>query len=220
VSQLERISIESICATVPVIPVVVIERLDDAVPLAFALLAGGLNVLEVTLRTPAALSAVATIATALPAVCVGVGSVGQPEQFADALRAGARFAVSPGATAELQAAAQAQALPWLPGAQTVSEILALRNHGYRLIKILPAAAAGGTAFLRSISGPIPDVRFCPTGGITATNAAEYLRLPNVACVGGSWLASPGLVERQRWAEITLLAQQAYRLRQPQPSTAL
>jgi 2-dehydro-3-deoxyphosphogluconate aldolase/(4S)-4-hydroxy-2-oxoglutarate aldolase len=217
-SPSKRLAIESICAAVPVIAVIVIERLDDAVPLASALLAGGLNVLEVTLRTPLALSAVAKIATALPAACVGVGSAVQPEQFADALRAGARFAVSPGATPELHAAAQAQALPWLPGAQTVSDILALRTHGYRLIKFFPAAAAGGTSFLRSIGGPIPDVRFCPTGGITAANAAEYLRLPNVACVGGSWLAPPELVQQQRWSEITVLAQLAFQLRQPQPST--
>jgi 2-dehydro-3-deoxyphosphogluconate aldolase / (4S)-4-hydroxy-2-oxoglutarate aldolase len=203
---------EVICAAAPVIPVLVIERLDDALPLASALVAGGLHVLEVTLRTPVALPAIAKITAELPAACVGVGSVVESEQFGEALGAGARFAVSPGSTPELQAAAQMQPLPWLPGAQTVSDILDLRANGHRLMKFFPAGAAGGSAFLRSIAGPLPDVRFCPTGGITAANAGEYLQLANVACVGGSWLPPAELIERQRWAEITVLARQAFQLR--------
>jgi 2-dehydro-3-deoxyphosphogluconate aldolase / (4S)-4-hydroxy-2-oxoglutarate aldolase len=205
-------SMENICSTGPVIPVLVIEHLDDASPLASALLDGGLNVLEVTLRTPVALAAIAKIAKELPTACVGVGSVVEPEQLAEAARVGARFAVSPGATPRLQAAALNQPLPWLPGAQTVSDILALRADGYRIMKFFPAGAAGGSAFLRSIAGPIPDVRFCPTGGITATNATEYLQLPNVACVGGSWLTPTELIKQQRWSEITLLAREALHLR--------
>jgi 2-dehydro-3-deoxyphosphogluconate aldolase / (4S)-4-hydroxy-2-oxoglutarate aldolase len=201
-------SMEIICAAAPIIPVLVIERLDDALPLASALVAGGLHVLEVTLRTPVALPAIAKIASELPTACVGVGSVVESDQFAEALRVGGRFVVSPGSTPELQAAAQMMPLPWLPGAQTVSDILALRAKGYRLMKFFPAGAAGGSAFLQSIAGPIPDVRFCPTGGITAANAAEYLQLPNVACVGGSWLTSPELIKQQRWSEITVLARQA------------
>jgi len=209
-------SIESICAAGPVIPVLVIEDADQAIPLAAALLAGGLCVLEVTLRTPAALAAVARIAAELPAACVGVGSVIEPEQFSAAARAGARFAVSPGATPELAAAACAQALPWLPGAQTVSEVMALRAQGYRRMKLFPAGALDGLAFLRSIAGPIPDVRFCPTGGITPANAADYLRLANVACIGGSWLTPAALIAERRWPDISALARQAGTLRPSLP----
>lgn len=201
--------------TAPVIPVLVIERAADAVPLARALAAGGLGVLEVTLRTAAALEAVAQIAAALPETVVGVGSVIEPAQFAAAARAGARFAVSPGATAPLHAAAVAARVPWLPGAQTVSEMLTLRALGYRLLKFFPADFSGGVGLLRALSGPLADLRFCPTGGITAVNAPEYLALPNVTCVGGSWLAPPALVARQRWDEITALARQACALRAPE-----
>jgi 2-dehydro-3-deoxyphosphogluconate aldolase/(4S)-4-hydroxy-2-oxoglutarate aldolase len=208
---------ENICSKVPVIPILVIERVEDAVPLATALIAGGLNVFEVTLRTQAALSAVKEIITAIPTAFVGVGSVLAPTQFADAARVGASFAVSPGATPELIAAAQKQPIPWLPGAQTISDILVLRECGYRLLKFFPADLAGGSAFLRSVEGPIPDVRFCPTGGITAAKAPEYLRLPNVLCVGGSWLTPREMVEQRRWSDITSLARHAFSLR-PDPTS--
>lgn len=196
----------------PVIPVLVIDRAEDAVALATALLSGGLPVLEVTLRTPAALTAVAQISAAVPTAIVGVGSVIEPPQFAAAAAAGARFAVSPGATPELLAAAEASGLPWLPGAQTVSEVLALCSRGYRLLKFFPAQPSGGVAFLRSIAGPVPDVRFCPTGGISAATAVDYLALGNVACVGGSWLTPPELLAERRWDDIAALARKARALR--------
>jgi 2-dehydro-3-deoxyphosphogluconate aldolase/(4S)-4-hydroxy-2-oxoglutarate aldolase len=205
-------SVEALLGNVPVIPVLVIERLADAVPLAEALVDGGLELLEVTLRTPAALEAVAAIAERVPRAIVGVGSVIEPAQFEVARRAGARFAVSPGATGALDAAAREAELPWLPGAQTVSEALLLRARGHRLLKFFPAQASGGVAYLRSIGGPVPDVRFCPTGGITAENAREFLQLPNVACVGGSWVAPDAAVAAGRWDEIRTLARAARALR--------
>lgn len=198
----------------PVIPVLVIQHVSDAVPLARALVSGGLNVLEVTLRTAQALVSVAQIAATIPEAVVGVGSVIEAEQFAAAAQVGARFAVSPGASPTLQAAADAARLPWLPAAQTASEVLALREWGYRLLKFFPAHTSGGVAFLRALAGPIADMRFCPTGGITPVTAAEYLSLPNVACVGGSWLTPPGLVANQRWDDISALARQARALREP------
>ena len=199
---------------VPVIPVLVIERADDAGPIAEALVYGGLRVLEVTLRTPEALRAVERICAAVPEAIVGVGSVVAPSQFAAAAHAGARFAVSPGATDALHAAAMAGSLPWLPGAQTVSEILALREWGFKLVKFFPAQAGGGVEFLRSIAGPVPDMRFCPTGGISAAGAADYLALPNVVCVGGSWLTPPAFIAARRWSEIHGLALQASALKSP------
>ena len=202
---------------VPVIPVLVIDQVADAVPLGKALVSGGLRVLEVTLRTPAALEAVEEISSAVSGAVVGVGSVIDAAQFAAAARAGARFAVSPGATPQLHAAAEAAGLPWLPGAQTISEVLALRASGCRFMKFFPAHAAGGVIFLRSVAGPVPDVSFCPTGGISAANAAEYLALANVRCVGGSWLTPPELLAAQRWDEITTLAREAAALRAGRPS---
>lgn len=196
----------------PIVPVIVINRVADAVPLATALVAGGLHVLEVTLRTPEALTAIEQIACEVPAAVVGAGSVIDPAQFGAAGRAGARFAVSPGATPELAAAATTAQLPWLPGAQTVSEVLALRTRGYKLVKFFPAHASGGLAFLRGIAGPVPDVHFCPTGGISALNATEYLALPNVSCVGGSWLTPPELLAAGKWDDIATLAREARGLR--------
>lgn len=201
-----------LCGTVPVIPVLVIERLTDAVPLATALVSGGLHVLEVTMRTPVALAAVAQIRAGLPEVQVGVGSVLDAHQFAAAAKAGARFVVSPGATPQLHAVAESAEVPWLPGAQTASEVLALRTRGYTFLKFFPARFSGGVGFLRSIAGPVPDVRFCPTGGISAENAGQYLALPNVACVGGTWLTPRELVMNCRWEEIAALARQAATLR--------
>jgi 2-dehydro-3-deoxyphosphogluconate aldolase/(4S)-4-hydroxy-2-oxoglutarate aldolase len=159
-----------------------------------------------------ALEAVAAIAAALPEVTVGVGSAIDAPQFEAAADAGARFAVSPGATPELEAAAHDSGLTWLPGAQTASEVLALRARGHRLLKFFPAQSGGGVNFLAAIAGPVPDVKFCPTGGISPENARDYLGLHNVACVGGAWLTPPAAVNGARWDEIRALAQQARRLR--------
>jgi len=195
----------------PVIPVIVIDAVDDAVPLARALVAGGLRILEVTLRTPVALDAVRAIAADVPEAIVGVGSVIDPAQFARAQHAGARFAVSPGTTPELLETALAGTLPWLPAAQTVSEVLRLRAHGYDFLKFFPAETSGGLNFLRSLGGPVPDVTFCPTGGIDALKAPSYLQLANVTCVGGSWMCAPALVQARDWTEVTRRAAAAARL---------
>ena len=204
--------VDAILSRVPVIPVLTIERASDAVPVATALVAGGLDVLEITLRTEAALDALERIAAAVPQAVVGVGSLIDPEKFGAAARAGARFAVSPGATLELEHAAFTAGLPWLPAAQSVSEVLALRSRGFQLMKFFPAEQSGGPEFLHAIFGPIPDVRFCPTGGITAANARRYLALPNVCCVGASWLASAALIASGKWNEIRKRARHARRLR--------
>ncbi|HVN43861.1 MAG TPA: bifunctional 4-hydroxy-2-oxoglutarate aldolase/2-dehydro-3-deoxy-phosphogluconate aldolase [Steroidobacteraceae bacterium] len=204
--------LQALLGRTPVIPVLTIERAADAVPLATALLAGGLRVLEVTLRTEAALEALAEIATRVPEAVVGMGSVIEEAQFAAATRRGARFVVSPGATEGLEAAAAAAGVPWIPGVQSVSEALELRSRAYRFLKLFPAAAAGGVEFLRAIAGPLPDVWFCPTGGVSAANARDYLELANVACVGGSWLAPPELIVRQDWNRIRELAREARALR--------
>ncbi len=197
---------------ISVIPVLTIEQVTDAVPVAAALVSGGLNVLEITMRTECALEAVARVAAEVPKAIVGVGSVIDAAQFAAAHKVGARFAVSPGATAELEAGARAAEMPWLPGAQSVSELLSLRERGCRFVKFFPAHPCGGLEFLRAMIGPVPDMSFCPTGGITAETAREYLALPNVGCVGGSWLTPPWLVRNQNWNEIRSLAEHAYRLR--------
>jgi 2-dehydro-3-deoxyphosphogluconate aldolase/(4S)-4-hydroxy-2-oxoglutarate aldolase len=193
---------------VPVIPVLVIEHADDAVPIAQALVAGGLRILEITLRTSDALAAVSLIRNSIPEAIVGVGSVIDVKQFGAAVEAGALFAVSPGMTAKLAAGAASSRLPWLPGAQTVSEVLALREQGYRMVKLFPSHSAGGINFLRAIMGPVPDMKFCPTGGVSATVARDYLALPNVACVGGSWLTTPSLIAERRWEDIQILAKEA------------
>ena len=193
---------------VPVIPVLVIERSDDAVPIAAALVAGGLRLLEVTLRTADALATVSLIRAAVPEAVVGVGSVIDPAQFAVAADAGALFAVSPGMTPALATAARRSGLPWMPGAQTVREVMELRELGFRMAKLFPAQAAGGVSFLRSISGPIPDMQFCPTGGVTEATARDYLALPNVRCVGGTWLTPPSVIAERRWEAIAELAREA------------
>jgi 2-dehydro-3-deoxyphosphogluconate aldolase/(4S)-4-hydroxy-2-oxoglutarate aldolase len=196
----------------PVLPVIVIERLGDAVPLARALLAGGVRVLEVTLRTPVALRAMQAIAAEVDGVIVGAGTVTDPDDFERCRSAGAAFGVSPGLTAELCAAARASGLPWLPGVMTPSEVIAAKSAGLRQMKLFPAGAAGGPAMLKALAGPFPDVTFCPTGGVTAANAAEYLALPNVTCVGGSWLAPADAIAGGQWRRITALACEAQSLR--------
>jgi 2-dehydro-3-deoxyphosphogluconate aldolase/(4S)-4-hydroxy-2-oxoglutarate aldolase len=195
-------------ARVPVVPVLTIERVADAAPLARALVAGGLPVLEVTLRTRAALDAVAAIVAAVPDAVVGVGTVTKPIDVAVAVQAGARFLVSPGTTAELADALAGAELPVLPGCATVSEAMALAARGFTVLKFFPAEASGGVAWLKSVSGPLLDIRFCPTGGIDARNAASYLALPNVTAVGGSWVAPREAIAAGDFAHITDLARAA------------
>ncbi|MER7368938.1 bifunctional 4-hydroxy-2-oxoglutarate aldolase/2-dehydro-3-deoxy-phosphogluconate aldolase [Nonomuraea wenchangensis] len=196
----------------PVIPVVVIEDAATAVPLARALVAGGLPAIEVTLRTPAAREAIARIAAEVPEATVGAGTVRTADDIAASAAAGARFLVSPGTTPSLVEALEASGLPYLPGAATVSEVMALAERGIRELKFFPAEAAGGVPYLKAMSGPIPDVRFCPTGGIRATTAADYLALPNVGCVGGTWLTPADALAAGDWARVEKLASEAAALR--------
>lgn len=203
--------IESVLHAAPVIPVVVIEDAAHAVPLARALVAGGIPAIEITLRTPAALEAVRAVAQEVEGAIVGVGTVRRAQDLLEAERAGARFAVSPGATPNLIAAAKDTALPWLPGAATASEAMVLAEQGFKHQKFFPAEAVGGVAALRSLHGPLPEVRFCATGGISARNAPDYLATPNVACVGGSWLTPAALVNVGDWAAIEALARAAAQL---------
>ena len=191
-----------------VVPVVTIERAEQAVTLARTLVAGGLRLIEVTLRSPAALDAIAEIARELPEAIVGAGSLRTATQIAEAQAAGARFGVSPGHTAALLEAAEIAGLPYLPGTASASEAMALHERGYDLIKLFPAGPLGGTATLRALAGPLPEIAFCPTGGIGANNLADYLACPNVACVGGSWLAPPDLLAAENWAEIGARARTA------------
>jgi 2-dehydro-3-deoxyphosphogluconate aldolase / (4S)-4-hydroxy-2-oxoglutarate aldolase len=202
----------SVLDVVPVMPVVVVHRVEDAVPLARALAEGGLPAVELTLRTPVALDAIAAIAAEVPEVQVGAGTITTPGQAEEARDAGARFLVSPGATPSLLAAMTDTGLPFLPGTATVSEVLTVLEAGVREMKFFPAEASGGAAFLSSVASPVPAARFCPTGGITAASAPSYLALPNVGCVGGSWLTPRGLVEAGDWTAITALAREAAALR--------
>ncbi|AXQ29396.1 bifunctional 4-hydroxy-2-oxoglutarate aldolase/2-dehydro-3-deoxy-phosphogluconate aldolase [Solimonas sp. K1W22B-7] len=197
----------------PVMPVLVIEDAALAVPLARALVDGGLYALEVTLRTPAALAAIRAIAAEVPDAVVGAGTLLTPADVASAREAGARFGVSPGATAELLAAGRLEGWPFLPGVMTPSDILAARSAGYDTLKFFPAEAAGGCAMLKSFRGPFPEVQFCPTGGIDPARAVEYLALPNVGCVGGSWLAPADRTAARDWDAIRQLAAGASKLRQ-------
>lgn len=192
----------------PVMPVVVVQEAESAVPLARALVAGGLPGIEVTLRTPAALEAIERIAAEVPEAVVGAGTVVTPDQARAAAGAGARFLVSPGCTDALASAMADTGLPFLPGVSTVSEAMALLERGVSEMKFFPAEAAGGAAFLKSLTGPLPQVRFCPTGGITADSAPAYLALPNVGCVGGSWLTPADAVASGDWERITGLARRA------------
>jgi 2-dehydro-3-deoxyphosphogluconate aldolase/(4S)-4-hydroxy-2-oxoglutarate aldolase len=196
----------------PVIPVIVIEREADALPLARALLAGGVRVLEITLRTPAALPAIEAIAKALPEAIVGAGTVLNADDARRAHAAGAVFAVSPGYTHAVGDACRALALPLLPGVATSGEIMAALQDGYDFLKLFPAQAVGGLGLLKAWASPFGAVSFCPTGGITAQSAAEYLALPNVRCVGGSWLTPPDAVRAGDWARISQLAQATHALK--------
>lgn len=196
----------------PVVPVVVIDDAADAVPLARALVAGGLPAIEVTLRTPVALDAIRAIADAVPDAVVGAGTVITPEQVAECVAAGARFLVSPGWTDVLLEAMRASGVPFLPGVSTTSEVVALLERGVREMKFFPAQAAGGTAYLKSLAGPLPQARFCPTGGIGLANAPEYLSLPNVGCVGGTWMLPADAVAARDWGRVEELARAAAGLR--------
>ena len=197
----------------PVIPVIVIDDLAHAVPLARALVTGGVRVLEVTLRTRVALDAILAITREVDDAIVGVGTISRSEHFQQAVDAGARFGVSPGLTDELIGAAQASRLPLLPGVMTPSDVIAARAAGFVAMKLFPAQQAGGIGMLKALSGPFPDVTFCPTGGVTAASAPDYLALPNVGCVGGSWLTPPAAVKGGEWGTITALAREASRLRE-------
>jgi 2-dehydro-3-deoxyphosphogluconate aldolase/(4S)-4-hydroxy-2-oxoglutarate aldolase len=197
----------------PVIPVLTVERLEDAVPLAQALVAGGLTVLEVTLRTPVALEAIALMAAAAPAAIVGAGTVLNGGDYDRALAAGARFIVSPGLTEPLIAAVRAAPLPFLPGDATATEVMRGLDAGLTRFKFFPAATSGGAPALKALFGPLGDVRFCPTGGISASSAPAYLALPNVLCVGGAWVAPADAVVAGDWGRITALSSAAAGLRQ-------
>ncbi|MEJ8669096.1 bifunctional 4-hydroxy-2-oxoglutarate aldolase/2-dehydro-3-deoxy-phosphogluconate aldolase [Streptomyces sp. MS1.AVA.1] len=198
----------SVLDLAPVVPVVVVDDPSDAVPLARALIAGGLPAIEVTLRTPAALEAIRAIADAVPDAVVGAGTVITPEQVTRAVTAGARFLVSPGWTDLLLEAMRASGVPYLPGVSTTSEVVALLERGVREMKFFPAEAAGGTAYLKSLNGPLPQARFCPTGGIGPTTAPDYLALPNVGCVGGSWMLPADAVAARDWGRVEALAREA------------
>lgn len=196
----------------PVIPVIVISRVEDAVPMAEALVAGGIKVLEVTLRTPVALRCIEAIAGAVPEAIVGAGTVRSVGDARLALNAGCRFAVSPGYTPEVGKACRDIGLPLLPGVATASEVMTAQADGIPFMKFFPASAAGGLPMLKAWAGPFPDVVFCPTGGITVETAPQYLALPNVKVCGGSWLTPADAVEQRDWARITALAREASRLR--------
>ncbi len=198
----------SLLSRVPVVPVVVVDDLAHAVPVARALVAGGLPVIELTLRTPVALEAIRAIASEVPEILVGAGTIVTPGQAKEALDAGAQFLVSPGSTPSLLGAMADTGLPFLPGTATVSEVLAVLEAGYTELKFFPAEASGGAAFLKSIAAPVPAARFCPTGGITAASAPSYLALPNVGCVGGSWLTPADALASGDWSRVTELARAA------------
>jgi 2-dehydro-3-deoxyphosphogluconate aldolase / (4S)-4-hydroxy-2-oxoglutarate aldolase len=210
----------SLLNIVPVIPVVVVHDAADAVPIAEALVRGGLPVIELTLRTPAALPAIERIAAEVPGILIGAGTIvdsGQPKQAA---AAGAQFLVSPGSTASLRDAMRDTGLPHLPGVATVSEVMTLLEEGYTEMKFFPAEAAGGAAYLRAIHSPVPAARFCPTGGVTPTNMAAYLANPNVGCVGGSWLTPADAVNRHDWAKVATLTATARKLADTRKSESL
>ena len=195
----------------PVIPVLKIDRLADAVPLARALAAGGLPAIEITLRTANAIDAIRLVADEVPEALVGAGTILSARNFDEAVDAGARFIVSPGTTQELLDCARASDVPFLPGGITPSEIMSLREEGYSILKFFPAEQAGGAAFLKSLASPLAGIRFCPTGGISLANAHDYLSLSNVVCVGGSWVAPDDLLKAGDWSGITALARQAAQL---------
>lgn len=205
-------AIERIMEMAPVIPVMTVPSVEAAVPLARALVAGGLPVLEITLRNPVAMAVIAAIVEAVPDAVVGAGTVVTREQMKAIKGAGCRFAVSPGATPALLDAADELAVPFLPGIATATEAMRLLERGLTRAKLFPAEAVGGLRLLKGLGEPLPQIRFCPTGGISAANAGEYLALPNVVCVGGSWVTPKDAVAAGDWGRIEALAREAAGLR--------
>jgi 2-dehydro-3-deoxyphosphogluconate aldolase/(4S)-4-hydroxy-2-oxoglutarate aldolase len=202
------INATEVVSRVPVIPVITISSMADALPLAEALVKGGLTVLEITLRTAVALEAIKELCQAFPQAMVGAGTLLNADQVYQAKLAGAQFLVSPGSTPTVLKAANDVALPILPGGCTPTELMNLLDSGYTVAKFFPAEAAGGVAMLKALAAPIPQIRFCPTGGITPGNAAAWLALPNVACIGGSWMVSQKLVDARQWSEVERLSRLA------------
>jgi 2-dehydro-3-deoxyphosphogluconate aldolase / (4S)-4-hydroxy-2-oxoglutarate aldolase len=207
-AAVRRARLDEVVRIAPVIPVITIEREADGVPLARALVAGGLRALEITLRTPAAAAAARAIIAAVPEAIVGIGTALNPQDLEAARGLGARFAVSPGATPELLDVAANGDLPFIPGVQSASEVMAALARGFDMVKLFPAAPAGGIAALKALAGPFPQVRFCPTGGIGEESLLDWLRLPNVAAVGGSWLAPAADIRAGNWGAITARARRA------------
>ncbi|WP_172205134.1 bifunctional 4-hydroxy-2-oxoglutarate aldolase/2-dehydro-3-deoxy-phosphogluconate aldolase [Niveibacterium sp. COAC-50] len=207
-----KLKSEDVMRLAAVIPVIRIDTLEQALPMARALVAGGLPALEVTLRTPVALDAIALIARGVPDAVVGAGTVRTPAQLDAAVSAGARFAVSPGLTRELAAAARSAPISLLPGVGSASEVMAAMDDGFDRLKLFPATEIGGPRLVRALAGPFPEVRFCPTGGIDLASAPSWLALPNVLCVGGSWMLPPDRVAAGDWATIERLAREAAALR--------
>lgn len=205
-------SLERILRASPVMPVIAIDRLDQALPLAEALLSGGLSTLEITLRTPVALEAIRQISRAFPSAHVGAGTVTTPEALRQVVEAGASFAVSPGLTRPLIEAVASSAIPLLPGVMTPTEVMTAMDAGFRFLKLFPAEQAGGIPMLKALAGPFKGLRFCPTGGIGPGTAHAYLAQPNVLCVGGSWLTPKALLEAGDWPAIQALAREAAALR--------
>jgi 2-dehydro-3-deoxyphosphogluconate aldolase/(4S)-4-hydroxy-2-oxoglutarate aldolase len=201
----------AVLSAAPVVPVLTIEDRATAVPLARALVAGGLTALEVTLRTAAGLDCIRAIKGEVEGCNVGAGTVLDAAQLADAEAAGATFMVSPGAAPKLIAAARDSAVPFLPGAATAGEAMALVEEGFSILKFFPAEPAGGLAYLKALGAPLPGIRFCPTGGVGDRNAADYLALPNVICVGGSWVAPADALAEGNWTRVTALSREASRL---------
>ena len=204
--------VDEVFALAPVIPVLAIDRIEDALPLCRALVDNGLPVLEITLRTACALDAIALVARELPHACVGAGTVLSAADLAKVTEAGARFAISPGATDTLFNAAKTSAVPLIPGIATASELMRGLEHGWRRFKFFPAESSGGIAALKGFGGPLPMARFCPTGGIDAAKAPAYLALPNVACVGGSWMLPADAVKSGDWTRIGVLTAEAASLK--------
>jgi 2-dehydro-3-deoxyphosphogluconate aldolase/(4S)-4-hydroxy-2-oxoglutarate aldolase len=196
----------------PVVPVIVIDDAKSAVPLARALVAGGLKAIEITMRTPAALDAIKAVADEVEGAVAGAGTVLDAKQWEQAVKAGSKFIVSPGVGPSVLEAADGSDVPLLPGAATATEVMQLRDRGYRVLKFFPAEQAGGAAYLNALSSPLNGILFCPTGGISLKNAKDYLSLPNVVCVGGSWVAPKAMVTGGDWAGITKLAAEAVTLR--------
>ena len=199
---------DSVLDVVPVMPVVVLDSLEHAVPVARALVAGGLPAIELTLRTPVALDAIRAISSEVPEILIGAGTVTTPAHAKEALEAGAQFLVSPGTTRSLLHAMQDTGLPFLPGTATVSEVLAALEAGCTEMKFFPAEASGGTAYLKAVASPVPAARFCPTGGITLQSAPSYLALSNVGCVGGSWITPADALAAGDWDRVARLAAEA------------